>query len=374
MKVVIPVCEPTLHGNELKYVTECIKSGWISSSGKFIEKFEDKFSKYCNVSQGVSCSSGTAALHLAVESLGIGKGDEVIIPTFTMIASSNAIIYAGARPVLVDSELDTWNIDIDKIEEKITQNTKAIMVIHTYGHPVDIDKLKKITDKYDLYIIEDAAEAHGAEYKGRKVGSLGDIACFSFYANKIITTGEGGMIVTNNEKWAERARSLKNHYFGKIRFLHDEIGYNYRMTNIQAAIGLAQLERIEEYINARRKNAKDYNSLLKNIEGITTPPESSWARNVYWMYGILVQDEFGISMPKLREELYQKGIDTRTFFIGMHKQPAYKKNDEMFPDISAHYPVSDELERKGCYLPSSSHLIKEEILKIVEAIKNIREK
>jgi len=373
MKSIIPVCEPTLKGNELRYVTECVKSGWISSSGRFIQKFEEKFSEYCGASRGISCSSGTAALHIAIESMGIGKGDEVIIPTFTMIASCNAVIYSGAKPVLVDSELETWNMDIDKIEERINDKTKAIMAVHTYGHPVDIDKLKKISDKYGIPIIEDAAEAHGAEYKGRKTGSLGNIACFSFYANKIITSGEGGMVVTNNEKWAENARSLRSHFFGEPRFLHKKLGYNYRMTNIQAAIGLAQLEKIDEYIAARRNNARLYNKMLMNIKGIKNPPEAKWAKNVYWMYGILVEKEFGIGVPKLREDLSKKGIDTRTFFIGMHKQPAYKGEDERFPDTSGSYPVSDYLEKNGFYLPSSSHLTKEEIGRIVDAIKNIKE-
>src|SRR3989339_830588 len=242
----IPVCEPTLKGNELKYTTEAITTGWISSAGKFIDQFEQKFSQYCNTAHGISCCNGTVALHLAVEALGIGKGDEVIIPTFTMIGSANAVIYSGAKPVLVDSELDTWNINIDKIEEKITPRTKAIMVVHTYGHPVDMDKVKKIADRHNLYIIEDAAEAHGAEYKGKKTGSLGDIAGFSFYANKLVTTGEGGMVITDNEKWATRAKNLRNHCFGQPRFVHTDLGYNYRLTNIQAAIGLAQLEKIDE--------------------------------------------------------------------------------------------------------------------------------
>ncbi|MBI3026873.1 DegT/DnrJ/EryC1/StrS family aminotransferase [Candidatus Woesearchaeota archaeon] len=372
MKEFIPVCEPTLKGNEIKYVTECLKSGWISSSGKFIKEFEERFSDYCGVSQGVSCSSGTAALHLAIEAMGIGKGDEVIIPTFTMIASCNAVIYAGAKPVLVDSELETWNIDINNIEEKITKKTKAIMVVHTYGHPVDMDKLRKVSTRYSIPVIEDAAESHGAEYKGKKTGGLGDIACFSFYANKIITTGEGGMIVTNNEKWAENARLLKNHYFGQTRFLHEGIGYNYRMTNIQAAIGLAQLERIEQHVSARRDNANHYNKLLKDAKGIITPPEAEWAKNVYWMYGILAEKEFGLDVPKLREELLKMGIDTRSFFIGMHNQPVYKKNDEKFPDASGQYPVSDYLEKHGFYLPSSSHLTREDIEKVADSIKSIK--
>ena len=370
----IPVCEPTLNGNELKYVTECVKSGWVSSSGKFINQFEDKFSEYCGVSHGVSCSSGTTAIHLAIEAMGIGRGDEVIIPTFTMIGSCNAVIYAGAKPVLVDSELETWNIDVNKIEEKITKKTKAIMVVHTYGHPVDMDKIKKTSGKYNIPIIEDAAEAHGAEYKGKKTGGLGDIACFSFYANKIITSGEGGMVVTNNKKWAKNASLLRNHFFGEPRFLHQKVGYNYRLTNLQAAIGLAQLEKIDYYVKCRRDNASNYNKLLSKVKGITTPPEAKWAKNVYWMYGVLVQDEFGISMQELRQKLAKSGIDTRTFFIGMHKQPVYKGKDERFPDISGKYPVADELERKGCYLPSSSHLTKEEIVKIVDAIKTIKGK
>ncbi len=370
----IQVCEPTLWGNELKYVTEAVQTGWISSAGKFITEFEQKFAEYCGVKYGVSCCNGTKALHLAVEALGIGQGDEVILPTFTMIGSCNAIIYAGAKPVFVDSQLEDWNLNPEKIEEKITARTKAIMVVHTYGHPVDMDKVMAIAKKHHLYVIEDAAEAHGAEYHGRKIGSLGDIACFSFYANKIITTGEGGMVVTNNEQLAEKVKSLRNHCFGHPRFLHHELGYNYRLTNVQAAIGLAQLEKIDDYVEARRKNAQLYNKLLQDVPGIRTPPEMSWAKNVYWMYGVLVENEFGMSMPQLMEELKQRGIDTRTFFIGMHKQPVYKKEDSRFPDLTGEYPVAEELERKGFYLPSSSNLTEEQINFIVNSIKEIREK
>ena len=369
----IPVCEPTLQGNELKYITEAVTSGWISSAGKYLEEFENKFANYCGVKYGVACTSGTSAIHLAIEALGIGRGDEVIVPTFTMIASANAVIYAGAKPVFVDSEMDTWNMDPDKIEQKITPRTKAIMVVHTYGHPVDMDKIKRVANRYKIPIIEDAAEAHGAEYKGRKTGSLGDIACFSFYANKLITTGEGGMVVTDNKSWADRVKYLKNHCFGEPRFLHYDFGHCLRMTNIQAALGLAQLERLEAYVDARRRNAKLYNSLLNNVRGIVTPPEAEWAKNVYWMYGILVKDEFGMSMPKLREELKKRGVDTRTFFIGMHKQPVYRKNDERFPKTNGEeYPVAEELEKRGLYLPSSSHLSESEINTVVNTIKDIQ--
>jgi len=367
----IPVCEPTLKGNELKYVTEAITSGWISSAGNYITQFESDFSKYCNVKHGIACSNGTTALHLAIEALGIGKGDEIIIPTFTMIASCNAVIYAGATPVLVDSELTTWNMDISKIEEKITNKTKAIMVVHTYGHPVDMDKVNAIAKKHNLFVIEDAAEAHGAEYKGKKTGSLSDIACFSFYANKILCAGEGGMVLTNNDVWAERAKNLRNHFFGKKRFMHEDIGYNYRLTNVQAAIGCAQVEKVDELVESRRKNAQLYSSLLKNVRGLTLPPEASWAKNVYWMYGILVQPEFGMSMPELMEELKKRGIETRTFFIGMHKQPCYKRPNPQFHKLSGNYPISDELESKGLYLPSSSHLTKDQITHIAEKIQEI---
>ena len=372
MHSLIPVCEPTLRGNELKYAMEAISTGWISSSGTYITRFEQEFSAFCNVKHGIACSNGTTALHMAIEALGIGHGDEVIIPTFTMIASANAVIYSGSKPVLVDAELDTWNMDISQIEKKITPRTKAIMVVHTYGHPVDMDKVRAIADKHNLYVIEDAAEAHGALYRGRKTGGLSDVAAFSFYANKILATGEGGMVVTNNDAFAERARNLHNHFFGKKRYIHPEVGYNYRMTNVQAAIGCGQMERADELVEARRRNAHLYNSLLSGVRGLTLPPEKEWAKNVYWMYGVLVQPEFGKTMPQLCEALFLRGVETRTFFIGMHKQPAYMKNDPRFPDVSGRYPVSDELEEKGFYLPSSSHLTKEQITFIVEQIKEIQ--
>lgn len=369
----IPVCEPTLIGNEAKYVKDCLDTNWISSNGKYIEEFEDAFSKFCNTKYGVSCCNGTAALHLALKALGIGKGDEVIIPTFTMIATCNSVIYSGAKPVLVDSEAETWNIDHNKIEEKINKNTKAIMPVHIYGHPVDMDAIKKIAEKYHLDVIEDAAEGHGAEYKGKKIGSLSDVAAFSFYANKIITTGEGGMIVTNNEKIAEKAKSLRNHAFGKPRFIHTEVGFNYRMTNIQAAIGLAQTENADKLVEARIRNAATYNKLLKNIKGLTLPPKKEWAKNVYWMYGVLIEDDFGLNMEEVREELMKSGVDTRAFFIPMHKQPAFIKEDELFPNIHGSYPVSEQLSNKGLYLPSSSSLTEAQIREICEIIKSIRE-
>ena len=364
----IPVCRPTLVGKEAEYVQDCLDTNWISSNGKYIPKFEEKFAEFCGTEHGISCSNGTTALHLAIEVLGIGKGDEVIIPSFTMIATANSIIYSGARPVLVDSEMETWNMDVSKIEEKITDRTKAIMVVHTYGHPVDMDPVRAIAEKHGLKIIEDAAEAHGAEYKGKRSGSLGDIAAFSFYANKILTTGEGGMVVTGDAELAKKAKNLRNHAFGEPRFVHHELGFNYRMTNIQAAIGLAQVEHADELVEMRRKNAKLYTSKISKIKGLTAPPEAEWAKNVYWMYGLLVEDEFGIGMPELREELKKKGVDTRAFFAPMHSQPLFKKKDERFPDTSGDYPVADKLGKDGFYVPSSSDLTEEEIETVCNAL------
>jgi perosamine synthetase len=368
----IPVCIPLLGEKELEYVVDCIKTNWISSKGKYVEEFEDKFAKYCSCEYGITTTSGTTALHLALASLKIKKGDEVIIPTSTMIATAFAVIYCDATPVLVDAEPETWNMDVEKIEEKITDRTKAIMPVHIYGHPCDMDPIMKLAREYDLYVVEDAAEAHGAEYKGKKAGSIGDIGCFSFYANKIITTGEGGMVVTNDEEIAERAKSLRNLCFPKEKriYLHSEVGYNYRMTNIQAAIGLAQFERIDKLAEMRRRNAHLYNEYLKDMEGIRLPVEKEWAKNVYWMYSILIEDEFGMSRDELMDSLMEQGIETRTFFVPMHEQSVFQ-NMGLFKFKGESYPVAEELARKGMYLPSSSGLKEGEIKFICNGIKKI---
>jgi len=366
----IPIAEPCISEREEKLVLECIKSGWISSRGNFVKEFEERFSSYIGTKYGIAVSSGTAALHLAIVALDIKQGDEVIVPAFTSIASANAIRYTGAKPVLVDSDIHTWNIDPNKIEEKITNRTKAIMVVHIYGHPADMDPIIKIAKKYNLYVIEDAAEAHGAEYKGRKVGGIGDIGCFSFYANKIITTGEGGMVLTNDDQIAEKIDRLRDQGFNlKLRkwLIHDFIGYNYRLTNLQAAIGLAQLERIEEFVRKHRENAYYYNHLLKEIPGITLPPEAPWAKNVYWMYTILINEEvLGITRDELMKRLEEYGIDTRAAFLPIHLQPPYR-------DIYKYenYPVAEMLGRKGVNLPSGNTTNKEDIEYIVSALKEI---
>lgn len=368
----IRVCEPTLRGNELKYVSECIKTNWISSNGPFVTKFEKMFSKYCGAKYGVACCNGTVALHLALESLGIKEGDEVIIPDFTMIATANAVIYANAKPVLVDSDVETWCIDVTLIEEKITDRTKAIIPVHIYGHPCDMQPIRKIARKYGLYVLEDAAEAHGAEYRGKKCGSLGTVAAFSFYANKIITTGEGGMVLTNNKQIAKKAELLRNHAFAKRRFVHRMLGFNYRMTNLQAAVGVAQMEYIDDLIEARRRNAKLYNEFFEKADWITTPPEKPWAKNVYWMYGVLINKKAGMSVNKIRMKLAHKGIETRPFFVPMHRQPIYKRKDRRFPDLSGEFPVADMLSKSGFYLPSSSSLTESQIEYIAKALLKLK--
>jgi perosamine synthetase len=365
---IIPVCEPTLSGNELKYVTEAIETNWISSAGSYIPRFEECFAEKVGARYGVACANGTVALHLALATLGLEPGDEVIIPTFTMIATANAVTYLGARPVLVDSEPCTWNMDVNQVEAAVTARTRAIIPVHTYGHPVDMDALMHIADRLGLFVLEDAAEAHGARYQDRGVGSLGHAAAFSFYGNKIITTGEGGMVTTNREDVARLAWNLRDHAFSTERhFWHKFLGYNYRMTNLQAAIGLAQTEQLEKFVAARRSNAAYYTQLLRAIPGITTPPEAPWATNVFWMYGIMVEKEFGISRDELRRRLAQRGIETRTFFIPMHCQPIYFDQYR-----GQRFPVAEDLCRRGLYLPSASALTRDDIETVVEAVAGAR--
>ncbi len=362
---IIPVCEPTLTGNELKYVTQCIETNWISSAGRFVDEFEAAFAAACGTRYGIACANGTIALHLALATLGLQPGDEVIIPTFTMIATANAVTYLGARPVLVDSELETWNLDIDQVEAKITPRTRAIVPVHTYGHPVDMDALNQIADRHGLWVIEDAAEAHGARCRGRPVGSLGAAAAFSFYGNKIITTGEGGMITTDHEQLARLAWNLRDHAFSTERhFWHKLLGFNYRMTNLQAAVGLAQTEQLDQFVASRRAHAALYTEKLRHLPGLTTPPEAEWATNVYWMYGILVDErEFGLTRDELRRALARRGIETRTFFIPMHCQPIYFQQYK-----GERYPRAELLCRRGMYLPSASSLAPSDIEYIVGAI------
>jgi perosamine synthetase len=365
----IPVCEPSLLGNEKKYVIEAIETGWISSTGKYIPAFEKAFAEYCGVKHGIAVCNGTVALHLALVALGIGKGDEVIIPDFTMIASAFAVCYTGAKPVFVDAEPETWNIDTTKIEEKITKRTKAIMPVHIYGQPCDMDSIWNLAKKYDLKVIEDAAEVHGAEYNGKKCGSLSHIATFSFFANKIGTTGEGGMVITNDDELAEKCRYYKNLCFplkGGRSFIHDDIGFNYRMSNIHAAIGLAQVENLDMYVEMRRRNHFLYKDYLEWLSGIFLQPEKEWTKNVYWMNAIVIDPEkYGMNRNELINELDKNGIQTRLFFSSMHNQPALKKYGCEF---NHNYPVTDWLSENGLYLPSGSELTEDQIQYICQVI------
>ena len=360
---IIPVSDPKLDGNELRYLTQCVQSGWISSAGRFVREFEQAFAAAMGCRHGVACSNGTTALHLVLATLGVGPGDEVIIPTFTMIATANAVRYTGATPVLVDAERETWNLDVTQLAAKITARTRGITLIHTYGHPVDMSPLLDLAERRGLWVVEDAAEAHGARYKDRPVGSLSRAASFSFYANKIITTGEGGMVTTSDGELARLARRLRDHAFSDERhFWHKYVGFNYRMTNLQAAVGL------EEFIAIRRANAARYTGRLSRIPGLTLPVERPWARNVYWMYGVVVEDEFGISRDVLRNRLARRGIETRTFFIPIHLQPIYY---ELFK--GQRYPVAEELCQRGLYLPSGATLTEPEIAYVCDMVREARE-
>ncbi len=371
MNKFIPVCEPWLPGNEKNYVSDAINSNWISSQGKYINKFEEEFSKFCGASRGVSCTSGFAALHLACLAIGLKKGDEVIVPNFTMIAPLNAIMLTGARPVLVDCD-DSYCIDVNKIEEKINEKTKAIMPVHIYGHSCFMDRIMEIAGKYNLKIIEDAAEAHGAEYNNKKTGNFGDIGCFSFYSNKILTTGEGGMAITNNPVYAEKMKKLRNYAFEIPRFLHREFGVNYRMSNIHAAIGLAQTENASMLVEARRKIGLRYNNLLKGFKGIILPKEKENCKNVYWMYGIVLDDSINLSREIVVEKLMEKGVDTRNFFIPMNKQPIFlEKKFENVPDCNGYFPISEKVGERGFYLPSSSNLSEEDAIFVCEKLNEV---
>jgi perosamine synthetase len=366
----IPVCEPTLLGNELKYVTDAVQTGWISSAGKYVTEFEQQFAAYCGCKYGVAVCNGTVALHLALVALGIGKGDEVIIPDFTMIATAFAVCYTGATPVFVDADPDTWNIDTTKIEEKITPRTKAIIPVHLFGLMCDMDAINAIAKKHNLKVLEDAAEAHGAEYKGRRAGSCSDLAAFSFFANKNITTGEGGMVVTNNEKLYNKLRYHKNMCFpldGPRKYLHNDIGFNYRMSNVVAAIGLAQVEKADDYRQLRINNNRLYRELLADVPGIRFQKNNDDYLNVAWMNAILVDENiYGHSKEELREYLKSHNVDTRLLFEGMHHQPSLKKNG---CDCCGLYPTTEKLTFQGIYLPSANSLDCETIINICELIK-----
>ncbi len=369
-KYIVPVNEPHLLGNEKKYLLRCIQDGFISSAGPFVEKFEKKFAKKVNRRFAISVSNGTAALQLAFESLNLKKGDEVILPSFTIISCILPVVRCGAKPVLVDSDPITWNMNVNQVQEKITSKTKAIIAPHIYGLPIDMDPLLKIAKKNNLKVIEDAAEVLGLKYKKRKCGSFGDISTFSFYANKHITTGEGGMIVTNDKKIAEKCKSLRNICFNsKRRFLHYDLGWNYRFTNLQSAIGLSQLEKLNKFIDKKRSIGKIYNKELSKIKIFNTPlQKTKYAKNIYWVYGIVLKKNSTISSESLMKKLKKSGIETRNFFWPLHKQPVFKKMG-LFKKVKL--PVSEYLAKNGLYLPTGLSLTLSQQKFVINKIKKI---
>ncbi len=366
----IPVNEPLLNGNEKKYLCECIDTGWISSEGPFVKQFEEKMSAVAGRKYGIAVSNGTAALEVAMQAIGIGKDDEVIMPTFTIISCAMAVTKLGAKPVLVDSDIDTWNMQIDEIENKITPKTKAILMVHLYGLPAEISHVLELARKYNLKVIEDAAEMHGQTYYGKPCGSFGDISTFSFYPNKHITTGEGGMVVTDNEALAEKCRMLRNLCFRKdVRYVHDEISDNYRFTNLQAAVGLAQLERLDEFVEKKREIGKFYTNALADIEGIKLPvAKTEYADNIYWVYGIVLDKETILSNQDITKLLAAEGIGTRTFFWCMHEQPVYLKQG-MFDGEK--YENAEYLARKGFYIPSGLAITKTQMEIVADKIHKV---
>lgn len=375
----VPVSQPYQWGNEIAYVTKALKDNWISSAGEFLERFEREFAKYCNVKHAVACVNGTVACHLAFAAAGIGEGDEVICPDFTMMAPVFSLVYLGAKPVFVDADERSWTIDVTKIESAITYKTKAILAVHIYGHPCDMESIHRIAKKYNLIVLEDAAEAHGAEIlvNGRlhRAGSLSKTAAFSFYANKNITTGEGGMVTTDDDACAAKLRSLKNLCLGKTnetRFIHDGVGYQYRMTNLHAAVGCAQMEHADEARAAKISIGEKYNQLLKDVPGVTLPPSNSWATNVYWVYGILVEDEFGLPRQEAQRRLAERGIETRTFFYPTHRQPNLIQQKVFAPRADADFTISNRLWERGFYIPSYIGMEDSVIERVAAAIRSIR--
>jgi perosamine synthetase len=366
----IPVNEPLLDGNEKKYLLECIESGWISSEGPFIKEFEQKFAARMGRKHGIAVCNGTAAIDAAVEALDIGPGDEVIMPTFTIISCIAQIVRNGAKPVLVDSDPINWNMDVTQIESKITARTKAIMIVHIFGLPVDVAPVLDIAKRHGLKVIEDAAEMHGQTYKGKPCGSFGDISTFSFYPNKHITTGEGGMILTDDDALAETCRSLRNLCFQPHkRFVHERLGWNLRMTNMQAALGLAQLERLDEFVERKRKMGALYTELLKDVAGIQLPlGKTDYAENIYWVYGIVLNESLGMDAEEAMKRLGELSVGTRPFFYPMHHQPILQKMG-FFKDEN--YRMAESMYRQGFYVPSGLAINESIIHRVAKAIKEI---
>jgi perosamine synthetase len=354
------VAAPALVGREREYVLDCLDSTWISSCGSYVDRFEVEFARFCGVRHAIACTNGTAAVHLALLALGLQPGDEVIVPTLTFVASANPVRYCGARVVLVDSESVTWNMDAQQIEAAITPRTRGIIAVHLYGHPMDMDAVLEIAERRGLWVLEDAAEAHGAAYRGRRVGSIGQVATFSFYGNKILTSGEGGMVVTDDSELAARVRQLKGQgQDPQRRYWFPVLGYNYRMTNVAAAIGLAQLERADWHLGRRREIAEWYREELADVEGLVLSPEEHWARNAYWIFCALLDERRFGSRDGVMAALAEAGIETRPFFFPLHTLPIYTHDRG-----SGGLPVAEDLGRRGINLPSSALLTRDDVARV----------
>lgn len=363
----IPVCEPQLTAADIERVNEALRTGWISSAGKFLDEFEERWSSYCGMPHGIAVSNGSVALDVAIALLGLKPGDEVILPAFTIISPAQSVVRAGGVPVLVDSDPRNWQMDASQIEARITPRTRAILVVHIYGHPADMDPIVDLAARHGLTVIEDAAEVHGAEYKGRRCGGLAQISTFSFYANKLVTTGEGGMVLVRTPELAERARSLRNLCFQKHkRFLHEELGHNFRLTNLQAALGLGQVERMGAIVARKRAIAARYTERLAQVPGLCLPVEEPWARSVYWVYGLVLDEHVELDAPGLAGRLKDRGIETRPFFLGMHQQPVFQRMG-LFRGES--YPITERLAQRGLYLPSGLTLRDEQIDQVAAAVR-----
>lgn len=365
----IPVNEPLLDGNEKKYLCECIDTGWISSEGPFVQKLEEGMARMAGRKYGIAVCNGSVALDAAVLALGLKAGDEVILPSFTIISCAATIVRAGATPVVVDCDPLTWSMDVEKVAEKITPHTRAIMAVHIYGLPVDMDPLLELARKHGLRVIEDAAQMHGQTYKGKPCGSFGDISTFSFYPNKHVTTGEGGMILCDDPALAERCRSLRNLCFQKKRFVHEELGHNFRMSNVQAALGVAQLERLGEFIQRKRKMGRLYTEMLANIPALQLPlAKTEYADNIYWVFGMIIGEEVGFDAEEAMSRLGAMGIGTRPFFWPMHEQPVFRRAGLFQGEC---LPVAERMARRGFYIPSGLGLTEAQMATVVKGVKRL---
>lgn len=361
----IPIARPLLAGNEAVYLAECVSTNWISSQGHFVRRFEQDFAVFCDAEYAVTACNGTAALHLALAAIEIGPGDEVIVPSLTFIATANAVRYTGATPVFADCEMDTWNLDPIEVRRKITPRTRAIIVVHLYGQPAKMDEVMELAGQYGLKVVEDAAQAHGATYKGKPVGVLGHLGCFSFFGNKIITTGEGGMVVTNDVHLSERLRVLRDHGMDPDRrYWHPWIGFNYRMTNLQAAVGCAQMERADDILATKRKVAEWYFDGLSALEVLTLPPRNDWSRSVYWMFSVLINEsETTITRDQLLAELKERKVEGRPFFHPIHRMPPYEAGLSL--------PHTEELSLRGLNLPSYVGITETEVRLVCADLRSI---